>query len=73
VENVAAAARALEESGGGRRVTGAGDLSEALFAWLADPPARLAAGCAAARTFPAGENTRTTLRAIERMLAEVRG
>jgi 3-deoxy-D-manno-octulosonic-acid transferase len=73
VEKVEAAARALEASGGGRRVASAADLSEALAVWLADPLARSAAGRAAAQTFPPGENTRKSLRAILRMLAEVRG
>ena len=64
VENVAAAARALVTSGGGREVASAKDLEHAIGEWLADPVARTAAGRAAAQAVPADEVTERSLAAL---------
>jgi len=68
VENVVDAARALEESGGGRKVRTAKELEAELERLLADDVRRHQAGRAAAATFPPGEVTARSLDALERCL-----
>ncbi|MGH7822395.1 MAG: 3-deoxy-D-manno-octulosonic acid transferase, partial [Candidatus Binatia bacterium] len=63
VENVVEMARALEASGGGRRVAAADELERAIVELLEDPERRRRMGASAARTFPAGAVAERSLEA----------